>query len=788
MAVKPIPELEPAAASPAEAASSLLEPTTPLETTTPHIERPAKVAGGVPAVISSTRYMLRETRLGVGLKVLANINQREGFDCPSCAWPDPEHRSVVEFCENGARAVLDEATKKRVDPEFFARHSVSELLARSDQWLNAQGRITHPMLLDPEDDHYRPVSWDDAFALIAEELQALDSPDQAAFYTSGRTSNEAAFLYQLFARHFGTNNLPDCSNMCHESSGRGMSEVIGVGKGTVRLEDFAKADLIVCIGQNPGTNHPRMLSTLREAKLGGATIMAINPLREAGLLAFQHPQKLADLAGGVSLADLYLQVKIGGDIALLKAIMKLVLEAGAEDRAFIDKHTDGYDAFVADLKQHSLESLIAETGLSDEQVRIAARVISNSKGMIVCWAMGLTQHQHAVGNIQEVVNLLLLRGMFGKPGAGACPVRGHSNVQGDRTMGIIERPPAWTRAMGDRFGFESPSQHGLDVVGTIQGMRDGAVRVFFALGGNFLSATPDTELTAWALRRCSLTAHVSTKLNRAHLVTGRRALVLPCLGRTEKDGAGFVSVEDSMSAVHASYGKIDAASDSLLSEPSIVARLARATLGPTSQVDWEGLAQNYDNIRQLISETIPGFQEFNQRIRDPRGFYLPNTARTLDFKALGGLAKFTRIPVPRIELQPDQLVLMTIRSHDQFNTTVYDLNDRYRGIHGHRHVLLMNRADIESRGLAVGGKVLITSHFRGEKRRAAGFTVAEYDIPRGCAAAYFPEANSLVPLDQYAEKSRTPASKSVVISVTPEGSANVSPTAPSGIRLSQPGA
>jgi molybdopterin-dependent oxidoreductase alpha subunit len=785
MAVKPVPELEPSTSLPSGAAPSLLEPTTPLEKTVPRIERPAKVAGGVPAVMSSTRYLLRETHLGVGLKVLANVNQQKGFDCPSCAWPDPEHRSVVEFCENGARAVLDEATKKRVGPEFFARHSVAELLAQSDVWLNAQGRITHPMLLDPEDDHYRPVSWDDAFALIAEELQALDSPDQAAFYTSGRTSNEAAFLYQLFVRHFGTNNLPDCSNMCHESSGRGMSEVIGVGKGTVRLEDFAKADVIVSIGQNPGTNHPRMLSTLREAKLAGATIIAINPLREAGLLAFQHPQKLADLAGGVSLADLYLQVKIGGDIALLKAIMKLVIEAGAEDRAFIDKHTDGYDAFVADLKQHSLESLIAASGISEEQVRITARVISNSKAMIVCWAMGLTQHQHAVANIQEVVNLLLLRGMLGKPGAGACPVRGHSNVQGDRSMGIVERPPPWARAMGERFGFEAPAHHGLDVVGTIQSMRDGALRVFFALGGNFLSATPDTELTAWALRRCRLTAHVSTKLNRAHLVTGRRALILPCLGRTEKDGAGFVSVEDSMSAVHASHGQIEPASDMLLSEPAIVARLARATLGPSSRVDWEGLAQNYDNIRQLISETIPGFQDFNQRIREPRGFYLPNSARTLDFKALGGLAHFTRIPLPRIELEPGQLILMTIRSHDQFNTTVYDVNDRYRGIHGHRHVLLMNRADLEARGLKAGDKVIITSHFRGEKRRAAGFTVTEYDIPRGCAAAYFPEANSLVPLEQYAEKSRTPASKSVIISVAPESRPSVAPTAPSGIRLRQ---
>jgi molybdopterin-dependent oxidoreductase alpha subunit len=766
------------------------DPTTPLETTSPEVRRPSTVAGGMPAVLSSTRYMLRETHLGTGLRVLRTINQVKGFDCPSCAWPDPEHRSVVEFCENGARAVLDEATKKRVEPEFFARHSVTELLQQSDAWLNAQGRITHPMLLDAGDDHYRPVSWDEAFALLGAELSSLDSPDQAAFYTSGRTSNEAAFLYQLFARHLGTNNLPDCSNMCHESSGRGMSEVIGVGKGTVRLEDFTQADVIICIGQNPGTNHPRMLSTLREAKLGGATLIAINPLREAGLLAFQHPQKPQDLLGGVALADLYLQVRIGGDIALLKAIMKLVLEAGAVDHAFVERHTDGYEAFVADLARSPLHELIEASGVTEEQVRAAARVIANSRAMIICWAMGLTQHQHAVGNIQEVVNLLLMRGMFGKPGAGACPVRGHSNVQGDRTMGIFEKPPAWTYAVGERFGFESPAHHGLDVVGTIMAMRDGAVRVFFALGGNFLSATPDTELTAWALRRCRITAHVSTKLNRAHLVTGQRALILPTLGRTEKDSAGFVTVEDSMSAVHASHGQLSPASDALLSEASIVARLARATLGPGSRVEWERLSESYDEVRQLISETIPGFADFNQRVREPRGFYLPNPVRALDFAGLGGRAHFTRIAVPRLELAPDQLLLMTIRSHDQFNTTVYDLNDRYRGIHGHRHVLLMNAADLEARGLAQGDRVVITSHFRGEKRRATGFTVVTYDLPRQCAAAYFPEANSLVPLDQFADKSRTPASKSVVISVAAERHASLPPYAPSGIRLAptRPGA
>jgi molybdopterin-dependent oxidoreductase alpha subunit len=753
-----------------------LDATPPLETHAPDVRRPATVAGGVPAVLSTARYALRETGVARALKVLREVNQPSGFDCPSCAWPDPERTSAVEFCENGARAVLDESTNKRVGPEFFAAHTVAELLQKPDTWLNAQGRITHPALREPGADHYRAIGWDEAFALIAEELNALESPDGAAFYTSGRTSNEAAFLYQLFARHFGTNNLPDCSNMCHESSGRGMSEVIGVSKGTVRLEDFVKADLIIAIGQNPGTNHPRMLTTLREAKLKGATIAAVNPLREAGLLKFQHPQKALDLLGGVALADPYLQVRIGGDIALLKALMKLVIAAGAVDREFVEAHTAGYDELRADLDSYPLGELIAETCVSEEQVRKLAEKICASKAMIVCWAMGLTQHRHAVGNVQEIVNLLLLRGMFGKPGAGACPVRGHSNVQGDRTMGILERPPAWTLPMGERLGFEAPQHHGLDTVGTIQAMRDGKVSVFFALGGNFLSATPDTDLTARALQRCRLTVHVSTKLNRAHLVTGRRALILPCLGRTERDPSGFVSVEDSMSAVHASQGSLAPASDVLLSEAAIVARLARATLGERSRVDWEGLGRSYDAVRDLISQTIPGFADFNARVREPRGFYLENSARARNFEALGGRARFTRVALPKIELLPDQLLLMTIRSHDQFNTTIYDVNDRYRGIYGHRHVLLMNAADIAARGLRAGERVVISSHFRGEVRKAEGFTIVEYDIPRSCAAAYFPEANVLVPLDHFAEKSRTPASKSVVITIArDESSGTIEP-------------
>ncbi len=744
------------------------EPTTPLEIDAAVFDVPATRAGGVAAVVASARYIMREAGLRRGLRVLTAVNQPTGFDCPSCAWPDPKKPSRAEFCENGAKAVADEATRRRVGPEFFHEHAVSALLKRSDAWLNAQGRLTHPMFREAGEDHYREVSWDEAFETIASELNATASPDEAVFYTSGRTSNEAAFLYQLFARQFGTNNLPDCSNMCHESSGRGMTEVIGTGKGTVRLEDFDHADAIFLLGQNPGTNHPRMLTTLREAKLRGATLVAINPLREAGLINFQHPQKPGDLFGGVALADLYLQVRIGGDIPLLKAIMKLMLEAGAADREFIERHTTGFESLEASLAAASLPDLVAKSGVAEADVRKAADIASRSRATICCWAMGLTQHQHGVANVQEVINFLLLRGMLGRPGAGACPVRGHSNVQGDRTMGICERPPAWAAKLGERLGFKAPVNAGLDTVGTIRAMRSGHVRVFFALGGNFLSAAPDTELTARALRRCRLTAYVSTKLNRAHLVTGERALILPCRGRTEVDSAGFVSVEDSMSAVHASQGVLPPASDALLSEASIVGRLARATLGSRSGVDWHELGGNYDRIRDLIAEIVPGFAEFNRKLQTPGGFSLPNSARDLDFSGIGGRARFSVLPVPKMELEPDQLLLSTIRSHDQFNTTIYDVNDRYRGVYGHRHVLFMHAADLEARGLSTGDKVTITSHFRGETREARGFTVLSYDLPRQAAAAYFPEANVLVPVDHFAEKSRTPASKSIVISVARE--------------------
>ncbi|MEO8183088.1 MAG: FdhF/YdeP family oxidoreductase [Deltaproteobacteria bacterium] len=739
--------------------------TTPIETGVPIIEPPAREAGGLKAIVSSTRYMLRESGLKRGLRVLGAVNQQSGFDCPSCAWPDPKKPSAAEFCENGARAVADEATTRRVGPEFFLQHPVSELLKQPDAWLNAQGRLTHPVLRDLGDDHYREISWDNAFALIAAELNALASPDEAAFYTSGRTSNEAAFLYQLFVRQFGTNNLPDCSNMCHESSGRGMNEVIGIGKGTVRLEDFDHADAIFVFGQNPGTNHPRMLTTLREAKLRGAKIVSINPLREAGLLAFAHPQKPGDLFRGVSLTDLYLQVRIGGDIALLKAMMKLILEAGAVDHDFIALHTTGFEELKASLSEYSFSDLVSQTGLSEEQVRAAAEIAIQSKATICCWAMGLTQHKHAVANIQEVVNFLMLRGMLGKPGAGACPVRGHSNVQGDRTMGIWQQMPPWAPKLGERFGFSVPQASGLHTLGTIEAMRKGEVKLFFALGGNFVSAAPDTEVTAEALERTRLTTHVSTKLNRSHLITGERGLILPCTGRTEVDPSGFVTVEDSMSVVHASRGVLPPASDVLLSEATIVARLAAATLGTRTKVPYRELAQDYAKVRDLIADTIPGFADFNRRVEVPGGFTLPNSARDLDFAKLGGRAKFTVQELPDLRLEPDQLLLSTIRSHDQFNTTVYDVNDRYRGVFGYRRVLFMNEADLTKRGLSTGDKVHITSHFRGEARHARGFTVIAYDTPRQTAAAYFPEANVLVPAGHFADKSHTPASKSIVISV-----------------------
>ena len=735
------------------------------------MSKKSKAAGGLPAIIATLKTLSSETGLVRGARTLLAVNQQGGVDCPGCAWPEPDReRSHFEFCENGAKHIADEATTKRVTPEFFQQWSVADLARQSDQWLGAQGRITHPMLLRRGATHYEPISWDNAFELLAGELNSLNYPDQAIFYTSGRTSNEAAFLYQLFARQFGTNNLPDCSNMCHESSGTALTETIGIGKGTVTLDDFDLAEAIFVIGQNPGTNHPRMLSALQRAKRNGCKLVHINPLPEVGMTRFKHPQQILGLFGsGTELADLFLQVRINGDVALLKGIAKVVLAHEGFNRAFIEKYTTGFEEYARALEAVSFEEIARQSGVAKGLIE-AAQIFMESERTIFCWAMGLTQHRNAVANIQEIVNLMLLRGQIGKPGAGLCPVRGHSNVQGDRTVGIWERPPAaFLDRLGAEFAFEPPRNHGFDTVKSIHAMHERQAKVFFALGGNFLSATPDTNYTAEALRRCRLTAQVSTKLNRSHLTTGERALILPCLGRTEIDeqasGPQFVTTENSMAVVQISRGSLEPASPELLSEPQIVARLAKVTFEHRTTVDWEQLASNYDLIRDRIERVVPGFENYNTRVREPGGFYLPNAARERVFNTSTGKANFTVHELPQHELVQDQFLMMTIRSHDQFNTSIYTENDRYRGISDGRRVVFLNQKDIETAGLHARQVVDLVSHFNGEERVAPKFAIVPYDIPRGCAATYFPEANVLVPVGSVAEKSNTPASKSVVISI-----------------------
>lgn len=728
-------------------------------------------AGGPEAVRVGLTASVEQMGIARAVSALLEVNQATGFDCPGCAWPDPDdRRSVAEFCENGAKAVAEEGTRARITPEFFARHSVEELSMKSDLWLGQQGRLTTPMLLSAGARHYEPISWTDAFTLIGRELKALASANEAVFYTSGRTSNEAAFLYQLFARKLGTNNLPDCSNMCHESSGIAMTQAIGTGKGTVSLKDFDAADCIVVIGQNPGTNHPRMLRTLQEAARRGCAIISVNPLEETGLKRFRHPQELRGLFGsGTPIASLHLPVRINGDVALLKGIQKAWLESPElrVDSEFIKRHTEGFDALRANLEATSWGDLVEGSGITQLQMRDAASVIGSSKAMICCWAMGLTQHRNAVANIQEIINLLLLGGHFGRAGAGACPVRGHSNVQGDRTMGICERPSLeFVRSLSAEFGFDAPCAPGFNTVEAIEAMHAGKVKVFIALGGNLVSAAPDTAYTAQALRCCGLTVQVSTKLNRSHLVTGLRALILPCLGRTERDmqssGAQFVSVENSMGVVHSSQGRLDPASEHLRSEPAIVAALAHAALG----VDWSVMVGNYDRIRERIARVVPGFDDFNVRVRERNGFVLPNLVRDQRvFPTATMKAQFTVHSLPRLQVRQEQFILTTIRSHDQYNTTIYGLNDRYRGIHQGRRVVFMNAQDIAARGFAPGDPIDLISHHKGQQRRAKNFRLVAYEIPRGCIASYFPETNVLIPIDSVAESSHTPTSKSLIVSV-----------------------
>lgn len=741
---------------------------TPPDTTTLKLRNPKKKAAGIPAVVSSALHGISKMGAAKTIKTLTMVNQQEGFDCPGCAWPDPDHRTTFEFCENGAKAVADEAMKANVTPAFFARHSVAELSMMSDYELNRKGRIAQPMYLAENANHYTPISWDDAYARIARALRSLNDPNRAVFYTSGRTSNEAAFLYQAFVRAYGTNNLPDCSNMCHESSGKGLGKTIGIGKGTVHLDDFNHSDVILVIGQNPGTNHPRMLTALRDAKNAGAKIIHVNPLPEAGLATFKHPQDYMKLDfKTTTLADLHLQVRIGGDAALLKGLIKVQLENNALDRTFIDEKTEGLDAMISQLEGVRWEQIVNDSGIAEEDIRAAGNLLASSQATIACWAMGLTQHRNGVAVIQEVVNLLLLNGHVGRRGAGFCPVRGHSNVQGDRTVGIWEAPTeAFLDKMEEGLGYDLPRDHGYDVVQAIQAMINGDVDVFFCMGGNFISATPDTDLTAKGLNNVGLTVQVSTKLNRSHLVTGKEALILPCLGRTERDiqssGEQFVTVENSMGIVHRSRGGLTPSSDHLRSEPSIVASIAAQTL-EESAVEWEHLVSNYDHIRDLMEQSLHGFDDYNERVRSETGFALPNPPRdTQTFQTPTKKAIFTAHELPDVTVEENQYVMMTLRSHDQYNTTIYGLSDRYRGIQGNRRVLLMNANDMVARGWKTRQLVNITSHFKGEKRTANNWMVIPYDIPPGNLATYFPEANALVPLHSTADVSNTPTSKWIV--------------------------
>ena len=755
----------------------------PEEFTGLELGKRGKFAAGIPAVVQSMKYAYKNLGPVNGARMLLQLNQTDGFDCPGCAWPDPDagDRSTAEFCENGAKASSEENTRKHISRDFFRQHSVRELSERSDFWLSEQGRITEPMVLRKDATHYEPISWDDAFTLIASKLNALASPDEAAFYTSGRTANETAFLYQLFVRQFGTNNLPDCSNMCHESSGSALSDSIGIGKGTVTLEDVHEAGVVFDLGHNPGTCHPRMLSALQLTKKNGGKIIAANPLPETGLMAFQHPQHALQVLTGRStqLADLYLPVRINGDVALLQGIIKEMLIAEdlkpgtVFDQAFIAEHTLGYEAYVENIRKADWNVIVNESGISRKQIAESARMIMATEKLIVAWAMGLTQHKNAVSSIQECMNLLLLKGAIGKPGAGALPVRGHSNVQGDRTMGVWERAkPEFLNALGREFNFTPRPEHGYDTVETMQAMHAGKVKVFFAMGGNFLSATPDTNYTAEGLRRCSLTAHVAIKLNRSHLVAGEEALILPTIGRSERDvqqgKEQFVTVENSMGVVSMSKGRLAPASRQLLSEPVIVARMAKAVLGTRSTVDWDSLVADYDRVRDRIERVVPGFDEFNRRVREPGGFYLPNLPRDKrEWATETRKANFTCHEIPRTVLQPDQLVMMSVRSHDQFNTTIYGLDDRYRGVHNERRVIFMNEEDVRALGLKERQVVDLTSHFEGETRVARQFIVVPYPIPRFCAATYFPETNVLVPVRSVAARSNTPTSKYVIITVAP---------------------
>ena len=754
-------------------------------TTKPKIQTYSSPAGGWGAIAATMRVLSDQRTIVKGTRSLFRMNQPKGFKCPGCAWPDPADRAPLIFCENGAKALAWETTAKRVTPDFFAAHTVSWLEQQSDYWLEEQGRLTDPMVYDEASDKYIPIAWDAAFELIGRELNTLEDPNQAEFYTSGRTSNEAAFLYQLFVREFGTNNFPDCSNMCHEASSVGLPPSLGVAKATVILDDFAHADAIFIFGQNPGTNSPRMLDELHAAARRGTRIVTFNPLRERALERFADPKNVIEMATLTStpISSDYFQVRVGGDVAALKGMMKALVEADDDAAAqgkprvldvdFIEAHTHGVDDLLTDLRTIAWATLERRSGLNKEDLVKAAGIYAESKAVIAAWGMGITQHRHGTEAVQQIVNLLLLRGNIGRPGAGACPVRGHSNVQGDRTVGITEKPtPEFLDRLKDIFGFEPPRDEGHAVVAAVEAMVRGTAKVFIGMGGNFVAAVPDTEVAKAAMRRLSLTVGINTKLNRGHLVHGRRALILPCLGRTEidiqADGPQAVTVEDSMCNVQASRGSNIPASLQLLSEPAIVAGMARATL-PNSKVDWSGMVANYDRIRNAIEAVFPIFENFNERIRQPGGFHLTSTARERIWKTPTGKANFQVFPGleedPHLH-DPDALWLTTIRSHDQYNTTIYGLDDRYRGVFGQRRVLFLSPKEMAKRKLAPNDIVdLRTISTDSTDRVARGFKLVPYDMPTGACAAYYPETNGLVPLYSRDERSGTPATKAVPVRI-----------------------
>jgi molybdopterin-dependent oxidoreductase alpha subunit len=736
--------------------------------TVPTYEKPA---AGFPGVWHVVRYAQSTSGLMRGTKAMLHLNQVKGFDCPSCAWPEPNHRSITEFCENGARATAHEADTRRADASFFDNHTLAELEAKSDYWLEQQGRLVTPLVKPPGKDHYEPTTYEKAYALVGKELKKLRSnPDQLVCYTSGRASNEAAFLYQLFTRSFGTNNLPDCSNMCHESSGVGLGTTIGVGKGTVQLDDFAEADLILILGQNPGTNHPRMLSTLAEARERGAAIVAINPLKEVGLISFGHPQTVRGMLGfGERIASHYAQVKIGGDVALLKGMMKEVVAKGALDHEFLEKYTEGLDALLADLAATSWDDITSESGIDRGAITALAELYVSCNKVIACWAMGITQHKNGVDNVRAIVDLLLLRGNLGKPGAGVCPVRGHSNVQGDRTMGIFEKmPEGFLKRLDAAAGITSPRKHGYDAVAAAQAFERGDAKAFIGLGGNYARAMSDSDRVHAALQKTKLTVHIGTKLNRTHLAAGEVSIVFPCLARSERDvrkaGPQLVTVEDSMSKVHASSGALDPADAGLQSEVAIICGIAAATIGDSEAVNWGWLSDDYDRIRDLIARVVEGCDDFNARVRGT-GFLLRNAAREREFDTPSGKAILRVVPLVRRAMGPQDLVLMTIRSHDQFNTTLYGEDDRYRGVYGRRNVVFMNEEDMKARGLAAEDEVVIRGRHENTERVLGGFHAIPYDIPRGNVAGYYPETNPLVPLESFADESRTPTSKSIIVTI-----------------------